>query len=96
MDTRRGSVERVDHHDGREEDAARVIEAGVAGAKGDDEDSRRFPASPKRGSTGTATYGGGGWNAIDELSVYQCARMPAGMQTVEYVPNSLQEEWTEA
>ncbi len=36
------------------------------------------------------------WDTIGRLSVEQCARMPIGMQTVEFIPNSLQEEWTEA
>ena len=30
------------------------------------------------------------------LIVKQCSRMPMGMQTVEIIPNSLHEEWTNA
>jgi len=38
--------------------------------------------------------GYGGWDAIDNMTVDQCARMPTGMQTVEFIPNSLQNERT--
>ena len=30
------------------------------------------------------------------MKVDQCARMPMGMHTVEFIPNSLQDEWTGA
>jgi hypothetical protein len=33
---------------------------------------------------------------IDHLTVDQCVNMPPGVHTVEVIPNSLQEEWTEA
>jgi hypothetical protein len=33
---------------------------------------------------------------IDHLTVDQCATRPPGIHTVEIIPNSLQEEWTEA
>ena len=37
-----------------------------------------------------------GWDAFGKLTVTQCARMPMGMHTVEFIPNTLQEEWTYA
>ena len=33
---------------------------------------------------------------IDHLPVDQCANRPRGIHKVEVIPNSLQEEWTEA
>ena len=30
------------------------------------------------------------------MNVEQCGVSPPGMQTIEYIPNSLQEDWTEA
>ena len=77
MDTTRDAEETRDGNDEREEGEGRGVEAEEARAKGEEEDARRFPASPRRGRAGATTYGGGGWNAKDELSVYQCARMLA-------------------
>ena len=36
------------------------------------------------------------WEFIDILNMDQCMHMPDGLQTVEFSPNSLQEEWTDA
>ena len=33
---------------------------------------------------------------IESLTIHQCARMPMGLQTVEFIPNSLKDEWTKA
>ena len=33
---------------------------------------------------------------LDAIIVEQCAIRPPGMQTIEFIPNSLREEWTEA
>jgi hypothetical protein len=41
-------------------------------------------------------YGAGGWDSIDSLTVNKCARIPMGMQTVEYIRDSLPKEWSEA
>ncbi len=57
---------------------------------------RQFPRTPgaRRPNPDSRAYGG--WDVIDSLTVTQCAVRPPGMQTVEIIPNSLQEEWTEA
>ena len=54
------------------------------------------PESPRPRKSNPDAPGGGGWDVIDSLTVDQFARMPMGMQTVELVPISLQEEWTKA
>ncbi len=58
--------------------------------------SKQFSESPRtrRMNPDSETYGG--WDVIDTLTVTQCAVKPLGMQTIEFIPNSLQEEWTEA
>jgi hypothetical protein len=56
-------------------------------------DVRSNPQSPSKRINIHSKIGHGGWNVIDYLSVTPCARMPNSMQTVEFVPNSLQEEW---
>jgi hypothetical protein len=71
-------------------------EAGEQGNEEDGEDVRRFPNSPRRGKAGTTRYGAREWGAIDNLTINQYARMPMGMHTMDYIPNPLQEEWTEA
>jgi hypothetical protein len=58
-------------------------------------DHKHFPKSPANQRHATST-GATGWEAIDRLTVTQCARMPIGMHTTEFIPNSLQEECTEA
>jgi len=63
---------------------------------GEGEDGRLYPESPRARRTNPDARGYGGWDAIDSLTVDQCARMPMGMQTVEFIPNSLQDEWTGA
>ncbi len=57
---------------------------------------RQYPESPRRRRTDPDAAAYGGWDVIDNLSVAQCAVRPPGMQTIEFIPNSLQEEWTEA
>ncbi len=64
-------------------------------AKEDEGNNMQHPKSPKLRRRNLDAPGGGGWNVIDSLIVVQCARMPVGMQTVEYVPNSLQEKWSQ-
>ena len=60
------------------------------------EDKRKFPDPPRTTRGQHQSTRAGGWEAIDNLSVEQCARIPAEMQTIEFIPNSIQEEWTEA
>jgi hypothetical protein len=57
---------------------------------------RRNPQSPSRRRIIHNEAGYGGWDVIDILSVTPCARMPRGMRTQEFIPNSLHEEWTTA
>jgi hypothetical protein len=57
---------------------------------------RQFPQAPtpRRPNPDSRAYDG--WDVIDSLTVTQCALRPPGMQTVEVIPNSIQDEWTEA
>jgi hypothetical protein len=59
------------------------------------EDHRHFPREPAMRRSATST-GATRWKSIDRLSVTPCDRLPMGMLTMEFIPNSLQEEWTEA
>ena len=59
-------------------------------------DGRQYPETLRRIRAHPDTPGFGGWDIIDKLTVQQCARMPMGLQTVEFIPNSLQDEWTKA
>ena len=56
----------------------------------------QFPKGPrpKRPNPDSPAYGG--WDVLDAMNVEQCGVSPPGMQTIEYIPNSLQEDWTEA
>ncbi len=56
----------------------------------------QYPQSPapRRPNPDSRAYGG--WDIIDSLTITQCAVRPPGMQNVEIIPNSLQDEWTEA
>ena len=58
--------------------------------------NRQFPQSPapRRPNPDSRAYGG--WDVIDSLTITQCVVRPPGMQTVEIMPNSLQDELTEA
>ncbi len=51
--------------------------------------NRQYPESPKRRRTNpdSATYGG--WDVIDNLTVTQGVVRPPGMQTIEFITNSL-------
>ncbi len=55
-------------------------------------DTRRFPRSPGRGLHPGDRGGVSGWDTIDKLTVTVCALMPMGMQIVEFIPKTLQEE----
>jgi hypothetical protein len=59
-------------------------------------DNHRSTRSPGRRRNIYAETGFGGWDVIDVLTVTRCARMPQGMHTAEFIPNSLQEEWVGA
>jgi hypothetical protein len=50
---------------------------------------RQRPESPRPRRRNLDAPGEGGWDIIDSLTVYQCARMLVGIQTVKLVPNSL-------
>ena len=52
-------------------------------------DDRRYPESPRPRRTNPEARGHGGWDAIDIMTVDQWARMPMGLQTVVFIPNSL-------
>ncbi len=58
--------------------------------------SKQFLESPRTRRTNPDSESYGGWDVIDALTVTQCAVRPPGMHTIEFIPNSLQEEWTEA
>ncbi len=58
--------------------------------------SRQFPQSPRTRMPNPDSRAYGGWDVIDSMTVTQCDVRPPGMQTVEIIPNSLQEEWIEA
>jgi hypothetical protein len=57
---------------------------------------KQFPEGtrPRRPNPYSQAYGG--WDVLDSQTVEQCAVRPPGLQTIEFIPNSLQEEWTEA
>jgi len=59
-------------------------------------DGGRFVSSLGSNRRGVGDHGAWGWDTIDILSTAQCARMPTGMRTVEFIPKSLQDEWSEA
>ena len=63
------------------------------GANGE---GRQYPDSPRPRRRNPDAPSEGGWDVIDSLIVDQCGRMLVGMMTVEFAPNSLQEEWTKA
>jgi len=48
---------------------------------------RQYPEFPRPRRRNPDASGEGGWDVIDSLTVDQCARMPVGMQTLEFVPN---------
>jgi hypothetical protein len=60
------------------------------------EDDMAYSESPRTRRTNPGERGYGGWDAIDSTAVDQYARMPMGLQTTEFIPNSLQEKWTGA
>ncbi len=81
---------------GRGEDARETHEghgqrASEEGRQEEDEgeDDMQYPESPRPRRANPNAGGYGGWDAIDNVTVDQCARMPMGMQTVEFIPNSL-------
>ncbi len=57
---------------------------------------RQYPEAPPTRRPNPDSQAYGGWDVLDSFTVDQCAVRPPGMQTVEFVPNSLHEEWTEA
>ena len=59
-------------------------------------DDRQYPETPRRRRTHPDAPEFGGWDMIDNLTIQQCARMPMGLQTLEFIPNSMQDEWTKA
>jgi hypothetical protein len=84
-----------DDHEDREDTMPELEEAEENRVDTDDGDVRKFPKSPSMRSRYTRR-GTCGWEAIDILSVTQCAKMPRGKHTAELIPNTLQEEWTNA
>ena len=57
---------------------------------------RQFPEGPRPRRPNPDSPAYGGWDVLDSLTVEQCAVRTPGLQTIEYIPNLLQEEWTEA
>ena len=78
---------------GRRHEGSRQPDPTVEDREADD---RQYPETPRRRRTHPDAQGFGGWDMIDNLTVQQCARMPMGVHTVEFIPNSLHDEWTKA
>ncbi len=49
---------------------------------------------PRRPDPNSLAYGG--WDVLDSLTVEQCAVRPPGLHTIDFILNSLHEEWTDA
>jgi hypothetical protein len=49
-------------------------------------DDRQYLETPRQRRTHLDAPEYGGWDMLDNLIVHQCARMPMGMQTVEFIP----------
>ena len=59
-------------------------------------EERQYLESPRPRRRNPDAPGEGEWDVIDRLTVDKCARMPVEMHTVDFVPNSLNDEWTRA
>ena len=89
--TGEGTSGRRGRHDRRGQEERQSQQAAENRVQEDDEggDDMRYPVSPRPRRTNPDTRESGGWDAIDNMTMDQCASMPIGMHTVEFIPNSL-------